>query len=391
MGAFFASGETVRIAMVHSFYSSALPSGENIAVLNQRDALVRAGHQVLLVARSTDDLEGQTLYKAKSAVTVATGRGHSPSEELKAFKPEIVHVHNLFPNWGTTWLKEWPGPVVSSMHNFRSICAAGTLFRDGHVCELCPRKGAISAVKHSCYRGSALATIPVALSTHRQASKNPVIAHSDTVIFLSQRSADTFSRFGLGDVRARVLPNFVRDEFSKGTKSHQNWVYLGRLSEEKGIRNLVRHWPAGQKLDVFGTGPLSGLVRDSRNPGVVFHGEASRAEVELLLAEAKGLIFSSECAENSPLVYLEAMAAATPIVALAGNSVADDVSKRGHGAVFESWADFPAALAVVENNVESLSRSSRKVFESTYTEDAWVASLLWIYKETIGNFSGVQP
>jgi hypothetical protein len=49
-------GIAVRIAMVHSFYSSSQPSGENTVVLNEVDALRRAGHEVALFAAHTDEL-----------------------------------------------------------------------------------------------------------------------------------------------------------------------------------------------------------------------------------------------------------------------------------------------------------------------------------------------
>ena len=38
-----------------------------------------------------------------SALTVATGRGPDAEAELAAFAPDVVHVHNTFPTWGTLW------------------------------------------------------------------------------------------------------------------------------------------------------------------------------------------------------------------------------------------------------------------------------------------------
>jgi len=39
---------------------------------------------------------------------------------------------------GSNWLKRWSGPLVATLHNYRPACAAGTLFRDGKVCEIRP-------------------------------------------------------------------------------------------------------------------------------------------------------------------------------------------------------------------------------------------------------------
>ena len=102
----------MRIAVVHSFYSSSQPSGENRVVEDQVALLRDAGHEVLLVARHTDEESERSLYAVRAAGWVATGRGGDPTAQLRAFAPDIVHVHNLFPNIGTRWMKFWEGPVL---------------------------------------------------------------------------------------------------------------------------------------------------------------------------------------------------------------------------------------------------------------------------------------
>ena len=69
--------------------------------------------------------------KPKAGWSVALGRGFHPTEELRWFRPDVVHVHNLFPNFSTGWLARCPTPVVATLHNFRSVRANGLLFRSG--------------------------------------------------------------------------------------------------------------------------------------------------------------------------------------------------------------------------------------------------------------------
>ena len=61
----------MRIAVVHSYYSSREPSGENVVVDLQVEALRRAGHDVTLVARRTDDLRTSKAWYVTSAARVA--------------------------------------------------------------------------------------------------------------------------------------------------------------------------------------------------------------------------------------------------------------------------------------------------------------------------------
>src|SRR5688572_988933 len=128
----------MRIALVHSYYSSRVPSGENNVVDAQAQALRSAGHDVVVVAQSTNHRMRRRTYSLEAAVTVATGIGPSPLRALREFAPDVVHLHNLFPNFGRRWLREYDGPLVATMHNYRPLCPAATLFRDGGVCTECP-------------------------------------------------------------------------------------------------------------------------------------------------------------------------------------------------------------------------------------------------------------
>ncbi len=131
----------MRIALVHSFYRSDAPSGENVVVMLQAEALRTAGHEVLLVSRHTDEEMRSRLYDVRSAVRVATGVGPDPTAQLRRFRPDVVHVHNLFPNFGERLLASWEGPLVATLHNFRPVCANALLFREGQVCTKCPGVG----------------------------------------------------------------------------------------------------------------------------------------------------------------------------------------------------------------------------------------------------------
>ena len=171
--------------MVHSFYSTALPSGENRVVEDQVAALREAGHDVLLVKQDTDDLQG-ALYGPRTALNVAMGGGFDPTSELKEFSPDVVHVHNLFPNISSRWIPGWQGPVVVTLHNYRAMCSNGLFFRDGQICTECSSQGVSRAIIHGCYRGSRIATLPVALS--RASSRRHFLPGATAVLTPSELS-----------------------------------------------------------------------------------------------------------------------------------------------------------------------------------------------------------
>lgn len=377
----------MRIAVVHSFYRSGFPSGENIAVDAQAKTLAEAGHEVLLVSRRSDDFADTAFYSLRSVLTVATGVGPSPLAAIKEFEPDVVHVHNLFPNWGTTWLSEVDVPLVATVHNFRPVCSAGTLLRDGRFCELCPTSGSHHAVKHGCYRGSSVKTIPLAVASRRRVP--PLFERTDSVIFLSKRTRRMYESYGLGfPEKSHVVPNFAdqaRPKLSETeSPSESYWVFAGRLSEEKGIRQLLEHWPADVPLKVIGGGPEERECRAAAfGKSVTFYGQQGRESVDGFLREARGLVFPSTCFENSPLIYVEALSHGLPVVALTGNAVADDVEDGGTGVVVSTMSDFARGIAAVEEDDSGFSARAGERFTLEFSKEVWLKRIEGVYRETL--------
>jgi glycosyltransferase involved in cell wall biosynthesis len=378
------AGVAMKIAVIHSFYSAASASGENAVVSAQVAAMQRAGMDVGLISVSTDDLARRPLYAARTAIRVAMHSGESPLHQLRAMQPDVVHVHNVFPNYGTAWLQQWEGPVVTTLHNFRPVCAAGTLFRDGHPCTLCPDGSAANAVRHKCYRGSTVATLPLAIRTRHGVHGDPLLRRSDHTIVLSERARAMYDSFGL-EGRVTVVPNFVPDPGAPRTPpTAGSWVFAGRLTPEKGIIELMRHWPADRRLHVYGDGPALADAQSIAPDSVHFHGLRHSGEVAQALAGASGLIFPSMWAEGSPISYIEALAAGRPVVSYSGNTAADDIEQSRAGVVFHDWTSLTEALDNCERNLDELGRNARLRFESVFSEDSWLKTIQNLYAELTG-------
>lgn len=376
----------MKIALVHSYYSSRQPSGENVVVDAQAKALRDYGFDVRVIATRTDELEGKRGYKLSTAVNVATGKGASPLRELNDFAPDIVHVHNLFPNWGTYWLNQWHGPLVATLHNFRPVCAAGTLFRDGAECTLCPDTTTLAAVKHACYRGSKVATIPLAVRSRNGVSGDPLLNRADAIVVLTERARRMYTEFGLPQHKTSVIPNFVHDSsFSPLIVPGNDWVYIGRLSQEKGILNLIKHWPESQTLRIYGDGPLRNPVENATEsvPNVSYLGRLDHDAVPTVLAEARGLLLPSEWAEGLPLSYIEALAAGRMVVAMAGSSGADDLAEAGAGTIFADWAGLQDALNKARAQAELFATRARCHYEHNYRREAFLERTNELYQNLL--------
>jgi glycosyltransferase involved in cell wall biosynthesis len=343
-----------RIALVHSFYRSATPSGENAVVLAEADAFRRAGLDVELFAASTDDLRRSPLYELRTAVRVASGAGRSPLRELRAFRPDVVHIHNLFPNLGRRSVRDVDVPVVATVHNFRFACASGDLSRGGDLCTACPDGDRLSGVRHGCYHGSRLATVPVALAIGRGSASDPVLARADRVLCLSDRQRRMLAAGGIDERKLVPWRNFLPDALDPGPTAARRSqrtgaVCVARLTPEKGVVQLVDSWPTdGEVLRVVGDGPLLPAVRRAAaGKPVEVLGRLPRPDVLELLSASRRLVLPSRCAEAAPLTVVEALAsgAAVEVTGAADITVPPCATPAEARASFERHHSESAAVA----------------------------------------------
>ena len=378
------------VAIVHSFYRSAMPSGENNTVLRQFEILAEAGVDVSLVSVSTDQLLNSPLYSVRTAWGVAHGSGLDPRPILDVLAPDIVHIHNLFPNLATRWLTRYQGKVVATLHNYRPVCAVGTLSRDGAPCTLCPDGSSFHAIRHQCYRGSAIASVPLAWRNRKGILADAVVQSSDVLLVPSEWMASEYRALGLHDVRVihqpTTLATMYTEENQVPPKSNGNWLFLGRISKEKGILELVDSWPKEHGLAVLGDGPDMVRLRElAMREGirVDVHGYVEQARMEEILRGSAGLIVPSTWREGAPGIYADALAMGVPVVGLKGNAVHNMVEQDGTGVTLETMShdDLVRALEAVLRDRTQLSARCREVYLQRYSPQAWLTAIQSVYEE----------
>ena len=373
----------MRVVVVHNRYRSAQPSGEN-NVVDREVALLRSGgHEVTLFSRDSDSISDMSIVdKALVPLRVMWNREvrSTLTGVLRSVRPDVVHVHNTFPLLSPSVVAACTDagvPVVATLHNYSMICPPGTLYRDGRVCTSCVGRVPLPAVQHGCYRDSALATVPVALNL----TVNRRRWWSDVARFfcISAAQRQLLIQGGMPASRLSVKHNFVPDPDVRRTGPGEHVLFLGRLTEEKGVRLLMSAWErasVGLPLVIAGTGPMEDEVARwaSSRSDVRYVGLQDAAGCRALTASAATVAVPSTWLEAFGLVVVEAMAAGVPTVAAAHGAFVELVDDGVTG-VLHRPGD-PASLAsALEAAVKLPGDAARARYERGFTPEVGLARL----------------
>ncbi|KND28086.1 glycosyltransferase [Streptomyces acidiscabies] len=388
----------MHVLVVHNRYASAQPSGEN-KVVDQEVALLReAGHRVGVFERRSDDIAARSLpSKAALPLLVPWNPGvrRELAARLRAERPDVVHVHNVFPLLSPAVLAACADagvPAVATLHNYTQVCAPGTLQRGGEPCSACVGRAPLPAVRHGCYRGSRLATVPLALSL--AVNRRRWWSGVERFFCISAAQREILVRSGMPAELLAVKHNFVPEPGIARTGPGEHLLFLGRLAEAKGVRLLMAAWDevaagggVGVPLVIAGTGPLEAEVTAwaAGRGDVRYVGLYDTDQCREAVARSVAVVAPSTWQEAFGLVVVEAMAAGVPVVA-AGHGAFTELVEDGVSGLLHRPGD-PASLASCLRRITSadkeMGRAARRRYEQGFSPAVGLERLLEGYRSAI--------
>ena len=373
----------MRIVVVHNRYRSSNPSGENRVVDDDIAALRAAGIDVVPYIRDSDEIESTGLVgRASLAVRPLV----SPTDVaafgrlLREVRPHVVHLHNPFPlvsPWVVRTARAARVPVVQTVHNYRHACVNGIHFRDGHACTAClDTVLPWPAVRHGCYQGSPISTVPMAVA---QVVHRSTWQQVDRFLPVGEAVADHLRRMGIPDERIEIRPNEIRDpgdvdEPGKGV------LFVGRLSPEKGVRLLLDAWAssglgAHHTLTIAGDGELRSLVdaAAATDRSIRALGFLDQAALDREYRRCAIAVVPSECAEADPIAAVTALAHGRAVV---GTDLGALPSVVANGCGWSAPATVAAMSAALRealadgDEIRARGAAARQRFETTRARTA---------------------
>jgi glycosyltransferase involved in cell wall biosynthesis len=346
---------------------------------------------------STESLLGDSIAARLAAPWKVVHNG-AISKQIRQLQEKHQYsaweIHNVFPALSPVVYQaafDMGVPVIHFLHNYRLSCVNGMFLNHGETCHRCIKGNFLPAVQTTCWRDSKLACGFVGLALTR-VRRMRVFDRISAWVALSQAQKILHLKIGLPEKTLHVVPHFLQPSRSDVPEPPQEGyaLFLGRLSPEKGVANLLDAWPKvkseGARLVIAGTGPeeerLRRRITKNKLSSVELRGFVEPDQHETLWANAKFLIVPSIWDEPFPLVVLEAFAHARPLIV------------SNYGSLPETVAD--SGFAVNPHNAEELANACDRLFRDTelarnmgnrgimrlrrvYNRDVWLDKIRTVY------------
>jgi glycosyltransferase involved in cell wall biosynthesis len=306
---------------------------------------------------------------------------------------DIAHLHNVYHQLSPSILAPLHRagiPVVMTVHDYKLVCPVYTLTSHGEMCERCVGGHFHNAVRLRCNRGSLAGSALVAGETWLHRRLRLWERGIDVFVTPSSYLRDKLIQGGYPADRVLAVPNFVDpDRFRASPQPGGYFLFLGRLSHEKGVETLIEAVSGtGIELRIAGEGPererLESLAAGS-GATVQFLGHRSGEDLERLVAGCRAVVVPSRWPENCPLVVLEAMAVAKPLVASRVGGIPELV-RDGQEALLVPHGDAAALreamlrLEASDQLTERLGGSGRRRVEELYAPARHLESVAAAYR-----------
>lgn len=387
--------------LLHNKHRSGAPSGDDIVVSREIELLRKNGHEVCFYGKYNDAIDKWSLFRKIRLffeIPWSTTAQKELTTILEEQKYDIVHIHNIFPQFSISiyeTLKRFNLPFVHTLHDFRLFCANAFLFRNGRVCELCPTKHYLYSVKYRCFQNSLLKSIPSAFMI-KYSKKNENTLHPDYYIVLTEFAKSKIVDFGINPRRIFIKPNFISEQLSSSKETLNYAAFVGRLSKEKGIDIILKSLQAKKckkiPIKVIGDGPLSVYVEQKIKEfglkQIDILGLKSHRETIEYIKKARFLIMPSLCYESFPVTLIEAMAMGTPVIATNIGALGYLIRNHETGILtspgdVEDLANKITWLWEHDEERKKMGENARKEFEEKYTPEKNFKILMNIYEKAI--------
>jgi len=405
----------MKVLTVHNRYY--IGGGDDRVAWETAKILEKKGHQVIPFAMTSnknwkteyssyfvDEIDYSrvklSLRNSKTAIKMIYSLESQKKIErlIKANHPDIAHLHNIYGRLTPSILrslKKFKIPAVMTLHDYKLICPSYSMTYNGKVCERCKGGKYYKSVITKCHRNSHIASFLYCIETYIHKLMEIYEKNIDFFITPSRFMMNKMIDFGMPAKKFVHIPNFIElNLYNPAFKTSDYFLYLGRLSHEKGILTLIKSTKNLKSAQLFIAGDgnlkkyLEVFVKEKKIKNVKFLGYLSGEKLTVTIRHADFVVLPSECYENCPMTILESFAYGKPVIGARMGGIPELIDDGINGLVFESGnsEDLAKKIKYFLNNskkVIEMGKNARKKVEKKFNSDLYYQRLMDIYEKTI--------
>ena len=324
---------------------------------------------------------------------------HSPCSKravrklLEEKRPDIVHIHNLFPLISPSILPECKRagvPVVMTVHNYRLVCPNGLHMVRGQVCEKCCGGCEYWCVLQNC-EGSLFKSIGYALRNWFARKKRFFFDNVTMYATLTQFQRQRLSTEGFPADRITVIPNMASTKDKEQDAQSGKYVgFIGRVSPEKGIQTLmdVACKCTDISFKVAGSHDRMSHLLEKAYANFDFVGHLSQEKLNEFYKSIRMVVLPATCFEGFPMVLAEAMLSGKPIICSRIGGLPEIVEDGKTGLLFEpgNVEDLATKIKHLWDRPDlcrKMGEEGRKKALREYSQEKYYGRLMDIYCKAI--------
>lgn len=319
---------------------------------------------------------------------------------LRRYRPDIAHLHNIYQDISPSILhvlKRYGIPVVLTLHDHKMICPNYIMMHGSEVCEDCSGGRFYKCVVNRCKQGSYLYSLVPTLEAYVHNLLDIWKKNVDCFISPSNYLKNKLVESGWDPARISYIPNFI--DIKPGQPSDiggDYLLYLGRLSQEKGVGTLLQAYNrSGQDrkaLTIAGDGPMREQLEEMAEKGagsIRFTGHLSGQALWDVIADSLAVIMPSECYENAPLSLLEAFAYGKPVIGARIGGIPEIIDDGVNGLLFESGnvEDLKEKIEMISGlpgtKISEMGKAAREKAEQEYNAGIHYEKLMEVYLKAL--------
>ncbi len=383
----------MKILFIHNNYASN-NSGEEHAAESLKEILESNGHQVKWFRRFSDVINNSTAKKIQAFFSGV----YNPSavKELKIllddFEPDIVQVQNLYPFISPGIVKSIKSrgiPLVMRCPNYRLFCPTGLhLDGQGNICEKClSGVRELNCISKNC-ENDVPKSIGYALRNFIARAFWGVTKNMDAYIVQSVFQRQKFIDNGIPAHKLFILPGLLpKTTLIQRPITPKNVSFIGRVSEEKGIREFLKAASLLPEIPFVVAGSINSNVAQLKTnapKNVLWKGFVAGKALDELYAESKIVVAPSKWYEGFPNVITTAMKFAKPVITSNLGAMADIIDHQENGILVEPGDAVALAKAIknlfyYDEKCVFLGKNAKIKADTLYTEKKIYQNLIDLY------------